>query len=44
MSEKQGFMIIVTAEDHKIIDIAMNDLLKTIHVRRGAVIITHLKL
>ncbi|MCR4553456.1 MAG: hypothetical protein K5752_00860 [Succinivibrionaceae bacterium] len=31
MSEKQGFMIIVTAEDHKIIDIAMNDLLKTIH-------------
>ena len=31
MSEKQGFMIIVTAEDHKIIDIAMNDLLNTIH-------------
>ena len=28
MSEKQGFMIIITAEDHKIIDLTMGDLLK----------------
>lgn len=30
MSDKQGFMIIVTAEDHKVIDTTMNDLLKAI--------------
>jgi ribosomal protein S10 len=48
MSEKQGFMIIITAEDHKIIDLTMGDLLKTIRssgaVTKGPILGKNIKL